>query len=204
MRRPLEDLFADPVQHHPQRRSMGVLLHIEIETEHPAVTSEDLAARTFNTSREIILELAFNEGEKFDADTTTLGLLSHRTPGTRGLQPVRCVLRLTHLSPTFPDQSFTTHDPHDNQSNVRFTSTVAFGGVLVSLDDDTSHEQTVSESLGGTDRVIHAAVVMTKTSIVAPSPGMIPHVVRSVMLKWKSGAVRGFQCKVAPWSARVS
>lgn len=211
--RPLADLFSDQVQHDPNRRGKGVFLHFKVKHEQAAAIPREEHAEAATTPSSLTLELVYNEGEQFDARTNTWKCVTAYAwdsgQSTSQIQidantpiaelPER--FRQEILKCASQDQCFTTHYLHDNKSNVMFTSAVTIDGVLVSLDDRTSDEQTISELVSGANKVIHAAVVMTKTKIATPGPDMILDAVRPVLgdgLRSKSGTVCDYQAKEAP------
>lgn len=173
--RSLENLFTDPIQHAPQRRSKGFLIHLKLESKQD---SQGHVRKTVKSPQKVALELAFHEGEQFDAmrnnwkHVTAYAWDSGASSNRIKIDPNMLIARLPErfreeiLNCASQDQSFTTHYVHDNRSNVMFTSAVTIDGVLVSLDDRMPNEQTVSDIvIEDDDNTVQASVVIPKINI---------------------------------------
>lgn len=193
MQRPLEALFNDPVQHAPQRRSKGVMLHLETESKQVvAKNQEKVVDINERLPEKVNNELTFNEGENYDPKKNTWGRvipyawdsgsLASRFELPTSMFVAELPERFGHeiLQCASRDECFTTHYLRYHQSNVMFTSAIAINGKLFSLEDRTANEQIVSDLVSDRENVIHAAVIMTKTKINAPSPDMILEAVRPI------------------------
>lgn len=195
MQRPLMMLFDDPIQHSPQRRSKGVLLHLQLQGKKTSINDHHGGGDAGSNTQKVVIKLAFHEGEHFDArQNSWKSVTPYAWDSGSSVSQILIdtnilvadlpeLFRKEILNCASRDQSFTTHYLRDYQSNVLFTSAVTIDGVLVSLDDRTPSGEMVSELVGSNDQVIHAAVVMTKIKISAPTPGMTLHDVRPVLLK---------------------
>ncbi|CZT19913.1 uncharacterized protein RCC_05769 [Ramularia collo-cygni] len=73
--RPLVALFDDAVQHATQRRSKGVMLHLQMESGQVAAAVEPGEPGTVvkSTPQQTRIELSFNESGHYDPRTKTLG-----------------------------------------------------------------------------------------------------------------------------------